>query len=1799
MRSQIVFCLLVGLVYATNPGWKDTTEYVYKVLGRSLASIDESSNQHSGIFLRANLRVQPRPDGKLQAVITEPQYCQIHSQLPEGWKSQISESELTWKTLGLSSKPFQIEMKDGVIVDLVVSKDVQNWEANFIKSIVSQFQMNTKAKNPVKTEVGFNSLPTADGNSAVFATMEDTVTGNTRTLYEIRPLAPHVLQDKYSTLRFAQSLRENEQVIEVVKHKNYNESVELPSYFYGFREMGEQFNEEMVSNKMGNFFVRDSTSWAILTGDLNRYTIQHSLTVNKIFIKPTLSEKQMGSVVSVMNVTLEEVRSQDQRIQEVLEPVHLGNLVYTYEKVNSPSNKVYAKKHYEAQQQWEIDSSEEYQRTTNMGRARRSAEDIERDLEFSSHSEESYKEAQPQMHEAPASPLLPFTTGFDGMSIKHTVNIVEEVQKLARQIGDDLADKKKSNHEEALSRFTTLASLIRLMDAEELQKAASDLYSNAEEGPKRATWTAFRDSVAESGTGPAFLTILKWIESSKIRDEEASQVVSTMSNAVRQPTIHYMRHFFELIKKPEVQREWPLNDTALLGYTELIRRVYSDKLSSRTQYPVKSFVNFRTKEGIKFVREEVIPYLTEKLNEAISETNTNKIHAYIRALGNIADPKILSAFEPYLEGHKQASQFQRLLMILSLDKLAECYPKEARSVLYKVYQNSGESQEVRVAAVYQLMRTSPPTEMLQVMASYTNTDANDHVNAAVKSSIEYACKLDWPYQSLRDAAQAAKPLLTRKVFGIHEGANYLRSYVNEELEISFKQTAQHIGSEDGSYLKGFRYSLRSGLSGLKRRLVNVQAYISSVDELIHVFAKQTERYQEKEQQQKMHADEQQQHPWSSQYIAHLLNMKATEREQLEGYLNLEFGAPYKMFSFDNMTIEQLPEVIRKIEEELQQGKRINFFKLVNDKEMALSFPTEIGLPFLYTYDSPMLVKIQGKLSAQSSPSISQKGKIYKPDNVQIQGDVEITVSSKTQGRISFTAPFEHQQYIAGFDKQFEVHFPLHAKAEIDLKNAEMKMEFQPEKVQRDTLVLHYSTKPYTSRADLKNFEPLSRQANTKYIKSETLNRFEKVYGQKKLGMAFRVKAEHERRFIDRELLQKFLGQEGIYGGMKSLWADAEIQYGHFDVHFMPQKSFARNIVLRIGAQQKYTPQPEQESSGKWRFDERSTSAERQQSLINKVSEGIKNVKAQSVDASLEFLGEKNVKYFLTGAYGKSNVDPKSRVMIFWKRTSDDQEMKPYEGKLISKSYIPNTNGLDLEYSLHEEPMAETEMEIGFGPSDDSLHMIELKFKHYRSEERKQYLRNLPLYQECQQQMRRGNKQLPACLNMTLQANLLDRVSMKVKYENFRSQWIDAMRSAEYGFIWNYFPSIEIFEPQSSVEQNEFLIQGHFHPDLKFVNVSFETTKIGSKIRDIPVSELAKQMFVIHPVFHATDRVMSEVFGVQTYRPACVVDQTEVNTFSNWSYPIEISRHWTLLLQYIPKEARHQERTVEEQLRSQLVNQAVLIRQNQESSRHRDVKITLSAPQTEFKVVDIEMTPNQNQGSSEPKARVTVNGKQVRISDKASHDVAKGYIQIYALPNGEVKVEITNGFYVIYDGERVRVNMVNSQYRGAVRGICGQYNDQKSEEFLTSEDCYARDSRKFVKSLELEGQEGQQFRREFAGRNQHCVERRVPLFVDVISDADAHRQVSSDRHQQGKCTHFKTRYVQENGNICFTLRALPVCSSSCHPRGYVTQNVPMHCIQKSNVAQLWKDQIDRGASPDFSGKKEHKSITMTVPQSCSQ
>lgn len=319
-----------------------------------------------------------------------------------------------------------------------------------------------------------------------------------------------------------------------------------------------------------------------------------------------------------------------------------------------------------------------------------------------------------------------------------------------------------------------------------------------------------------------------------------------------------------------------------------------------------------------------------------------------------------------------------------------------------------------------------------------------------------------------------------------------------------------------------------------------------------------------------------------------------------------------------------------------------------------------------------------------------------------------------------------------------------------------------------------------------------------------------------------------------------------------------------------------------------------------------------------------------------------------------------------------------------------------------------------------------------------------------------------------------------------------------------------------------------------------------------------------------------------------------------------SNAWTVLHQYVPRIPSDSEQNPEspflqspqsalQQLKQLSESYIVLV--HPQSDKHHEIRLMVASKKTSGKIVEILI-----QESSSGLPKVLVEKKQVQFNEKQAAVFYNAFVQVYALPNNEVKVEISDVLTLICNGKTVRISALNSKFRDASRGLCGTFTGEPHTDFLTSSNTIVQDVDEFVSSYSISAQNMQpkqflhhQQSESRSGEKLIKYGQKQQLRPNYISSASHAKQSYSKKPTS--CVKLQTRFVEESTQICFTIKPLPICKLGCHADGLISKKVPVHCVPYGPAAELWKNQILQGGSPDFRGKEPTKSIPMVVPRRC--
>lgn len=304
-------------------------------------------------------------------------------------------------------------------------------------------------------------------------------------------------------------------------------------------------------------------SRVVISGNLKRFTIQSSVTTDKISVSHKM---YTGMVHGRINVTLDKVDKVSKSLPVSDDLVSIGNLVYTY---NSPfsRNEKHEKTHPSIG--WNslpvLSSESSASSSEEMAPGKRkdpqdssSSSSSESSSSIANSYERSYLHSKPSLDEVPDTPLLSYFVGYGGKTIGNSekVDTVKVAVELIKKLPEEIEFRRLHGLSLAmLENFTILVRLVRTMNTEQIAELQDKVAAIANEIPDELEddlkeyylqnyWDVLRDAVTQAGTGPAFKTIRDWIKTRKLVGVEAARVVSRLPMTVRVPTAEYIQAFF-------------------------------------------------------------------------------------------------------------------------------------------------------------------------------------------------------------------------------------------------------------------------------------------------------------------------------------------------------------------------------------------------------------------------------------------------------------------------------------------------------------------------------------------------------------------------------------------------------------------------------------------------------------------------------------------------------------------------------------------------------------------------------------------------------------------------------------------------------------------------------------------------------------------------------------------------------------------------------------------------------------------------------------------------------------------------------------------------------------------------------------------------------------------------------------------------------------------------------------------------------------------------------------------------------
>lgn len=966
---------------------------------------------------------------------------------------------------------------------------------------------------------------------------------------------------------------------------------------------------------------------------------------------------------------------------------------------------------------------------------------------------------------------------------------------------------------------------------------------------------------------------------------------------------------------------------------QFLNQAQVNKRSAYNYYPVQSFGRLAEKND-QIVTKHALPYLAEQLKQSVKAEDSHRIQVFIRALGNLGHEKVLQVFEPYLEGQIPVTNFQRLALVVALDKLVQNHPRQARQVLYQIYQNVGEAHEIRCAAVFQLMRTGPPTAMLQRMAEFTNQDPSNQVRSAVQSAIRSAAKLRHPdHQELAANARAAVDMLNQEEAARPFSRSTLRDYVVDELDLAYKQQWSYIGSQDEFWPQALFVGTQKDMGGLKRN-TEFYAMVSSIDDLTDILddqfdgSKVNSNPKNPRNGRKHLQTEPRNNKWSTEKIAQMLNIQPDDAEQLEGQILLNVMNGKRFFAFDNQTLERIPQAVQHAAENLRNGQNFNFIKLYNQDAVTISFPLASGFPFVYTYKTPTLVKLQGEAKLKTNPDLAQpqqqqQHQVQIPKTANLSAELEIVYGTAVQAKIGFMTVHNHQRYSAGYTQKAQIYLPIQIQVNLDMKNNEMVTEIAPRKQNAQVNVFQASQWPYTARQDVLALRPVAESKEAKLIHVRPASQIEQTIGDHSTGMVFHLQVKHEQTPNSFVNYIKNLQRHDLTSAALFPWSTTPDEYFNVNVQYDGQQSTTRAARITVnysdnkedmGPEPNKQPHPHQtEQQQQQQHQEniamianpsskQANSQSRQQQFLRQASQGITHPQAAVLDVAVQFDGaQQQAEYIATIAVAKSPVDQRSHLLLF----AQAQPLKQQQTQicLAATAKYPNTPQMNLKNALQFDSTSGIDMDLQYGEKCQQGRRANLKVKMQQSQEFQDKVRNHPVTKQCLKQMDQGNQQLPACQKAVIYANTNDQLNAQIEYDQLPQK-------AQYWAYQAYTMARQAMnlhvqeDTTQKGKDGKVQIEARLAKSLKAVNVQIQTSGMQIEAKAVPLRGLLSQAaLAVHPAMNMMDRIQQKALQQHNI---CVIDQNLLNTFDNNTIDHNFGKCWHVAVHTVPREQQNSE-----------------------------------------------------------------------------------------------------------------------------------------------------------------------------------------------------------------------------------------------------------------------------------------------------
>lgn len=432
----------------------------------------------------------------------------------------------------------------------------------------------------------------------------------------------------------------------------------------------------------------------------------------------------------------------------------------------------------------------------------------------------------------------------------------------------------------------------------------------------------------------------------------------------------------------------------------------------------------------------------------------------------------------------------------------------------------------------------------------------------------------------------------------------------------------------------------------------------------------------------------------------------------------------------------------------REGKLVN---RLGSYDITYGFPTETGLPFVYSFELPLLLKITGDMSNE----------MKHPKAIKAKTDFRILYAMKIQGRIGFVTPFEYQQYIAGVDLDFNIHLPMKLLLDVDLPKGTFEVKVWPLRGEEKARLLHYSVVPYVASHNILNLHPLLNERTTQILIPDVIH-----FDTTPDSYLVKMDMEIDKSYNYNDWLN--LDIDDLFDFVMTPWTLDNDNYCKLDILLNLKREQVAPFGFKISYDAKEMA-PNAEDAKLWTpkatatvpSDTKPDSEVRRKQWMDEAAKGIKLAKSQVIDIAVEIplTSEESFGNVITVAMANSEVEKKTRTLVYWSLES------LFEVCATSQTKATPDNTVFYDQVAQMKPKVEFNADLLIGRYCSTGQQLNMNGEATQSKELRERIKDLPLIKICEKQMQQGNKILRACQNAAAISMLLDQISISVDFQS--------------------------------------------------------------------------------------------------------------------------------------------------------------------------------------------------------------------------------------------------------------------------------------------------------------------------------------------------------------------------------------------------------------------------------------------------